>query len=131
MLRPQQVEDYAQRCAAAFDELELNILTDMARRIAKANYMTEGAKWQAERAEALGASRKHLADRMEKLMADAAPHVAVIFAQAMLEAEEQDNRFYRAAGDRYQLRRPADSPERLPPDDEHAVQPDPDPRPDE
>ena len=98
MLRPQQVEDYAQRCAAAFDELELNILTDMARRIAKANYMTEGAKWQAERAEALGASRKHLADRMEKLMADAAPHVAVIFAQAMLEAEEQDNRFYRAAG---------------------------------
>lgn len=98
MLRPQQVEDYAQRCAAAFDELELNILTDMARRIAKANYMTEGAKWQAERAEALGASRKHLADRMEKLMADAAPYVAVIFAQAMLEAEEQDNRFYRAAG---------------------------------
>lgn len=98
MLRPQQVEDYAQRCAAAFDELELNILTDMARRIAKANYMTEGTKWQAERAEALGASRKHLADRMEKLMADAAPHVAVIFAQAMLEAEEQDNRFYRAAG---------------------------------
>lgn len=98
MLRPQQVEDYAQRCAAAFDELELNILTDMARRIAKANYMTEGAKWQAERAEALGASRRHLADRMEKLMADAAPHVAIIFAQAMLEAEEQDNRFYRAAG---------------------------------
>lgn len=98
MLRPQQVEDYAQRCAAAFDELELNILTDMARRIAKANYMTEGAEWQAERAKALGASRKHLADRMERLMADAAPHVAVIFAQAMLEAEEQDNRFYRAAG---------------------------------
>lgn len=98
MLRPQQVEDYAQRCAAAFDELELNILTDMARRIAKANYMTEGAEWQAERAKVLGASRKHLADRMESLMADAAPHVAVIFAQAMLEAEEQDSRFYRAAG---------------------------------
>lgn len=98
MLRPQQVEDYAQRCAAAFDELELNILTDMARRIAKANYMTEGAEWQAERAKVLGASRKHLADRMESLMADTAPHVAVIFAQAMLEAEEQDSRFYRAAG---------------------------------
>lgn len=31
-------------------------------------------------------------------MAAAAPHVAVIFAQAMLDAEEQDNRFYRAAG---------------------------------
>lgn len=60
--------------------------------------MTEGAQWQAERAQALGASRKHLAERMERLMAAAAPHVAVIFAQAMLDAEEQDNRFYRAAG---------------------------------
>lgn len=98
MLRPEQVEDYAQRCAAAFDDLELGILLDIARRIANANYMTEGAQWQAERAQALGASRKHLAVRMEQLMADAAPQVAAIFAQAMLEAEEQDNRFYRAAG---------------------------------
>ena len=98
MLRPEQVEDYAQRCAAAFDDLELGILLDIARRIANANYMTEGAQWQAERAQALGASRKHLAERMEQLMADAAPQVAAIFAQAMLEAEEQDNRFYRAAG---------------------------------
>ena len=86
MLRPQQVEDYAQRCAAAFDELELNILTDMARRIAKANYMTEGAKWQAERAEALGASRKHLADRMEKLMAD--PDLRHTFSVHAREAYE-------------------------------------------
>ena len=31
-------------------------------------------------------------------MAAAAPHVAVIFADAMLEAERQDNAFYRAAG---------------------------------
>lgn len=98
MLTPSQVEDYAQRAAAAFDDLELDILTDIARRIAKADYMTEGAQWQAERAQALGASRKHLAERMERLMAAAAPRVAVIFAQAMLDAEEQDNRFYRAAG---------------------------------
>ena len=62
-----------QRCAAAFDDLELGILLDIARRIANANYMTEGAQWQAERAQALGASRKHLAARMEQLMADAAP----------------------------------------------------------
>lgn len=98
MLRPQDVENYAQRAAAAFDDLELNILTDMARRIAKADYMTEGAKWQAERAKALGATRQHLAERMNSLMENAAPTVAVIFAQAMLDAEEQDNRFYRAAG---------------------------------
>ena len=98
MLRPQQVENYAQRCAAAFDDLELGVLLDIARRIANANYMTDGAQWQSERAQALGASRKHLAERMDQLMADAAPQVAAIFAQAMLEAEEQDNRFYRAAG---------------------------------
>ena len=98
MLTPSQVEDYAQRAAAAFDDLELDILTDIARRIAKADYMTEGAKWQAERAKAMGASRQHMAERMERLMAAAAPRVAVIFAQAMLDAEEQDNRFYRDAG---------------------------------
>lgn len=98
MLRPQDVERYAQRAAAAFDDLELNILTDMAHRIAKADYMTEGAQWQAERAKAMGATREHLTERMNALMAAAAPQVAVIFAQAMLEAEEQDNQFYRAAG---------------------------------
>ena len=89
MLTPSQVEDYAQRAAAAFDDLELDILTDIARRIAKADYMTEGAKWQAERAKAMGASRQHMAERMERLMAAAAPRVAVIFAQAMLDAEER------------------------------------------
>lgn len=98
MLRPGQVEDYAQQAAAAFDRLELDILLDMARRIRKTDYMTEGANWLAERAQALGATRQHLAERMEALMAATAPQVAVVFAQAMLEAEAQDNRFYRAAG---------------------------------
>ena len=98
MLTPQQVEGYAQRCAAAFDALELDILLDSARRIAKADYMTEGAAWQAERARALGANRQHLVQHMQQLTADAAPSIAVIFAEAMLQAEAQDNRFYRAAG---------------------------------
>lgn len=98
MLTPSQVEKYAQRASAAFDELELDILTDIAKRIAKTDYMTEGADWLAERARALGATRQHLAERMEALMAATAPQVAVVFAQAMLEAEAQDNRFYRAAG---------------------------------
>ena len=98
MLTPSQVENYAQRASAAFDELELDILTDIAKRIAKTDYMTEGAAWQVERAQALGATRQHLAERMEALMAATAPQVAVVFAQAMLEAEAQDNRFYRAAG---------------------------------
>ena len=98
MLTPQQVEGYAQRCAAAFDALELDILLDIARRIAKADYMTEGAAWQAERARALGANRQHLVQHMQQLTADAAPSIAVIFAEAMLQAEAQDNRFYRAAG---------------------------------
>ena len=98
MLTPSQVENYAQRASAAFDELELDILTDIAKRIAKTDYMTEGADWLAERAQALGATRQHLAERMEALMAATAPQVAVVFAQAMLEAEAQDNRFYRAAG---------------------------------
>ena len=84
MLRPGQVEDYAQQAAAAFDRLELDILLDMARRIRKTDYMTEGANWLAERAQALGATRQHLAERMETLMAATAPQVAVVFAQAML-----------------------------------------------
>lgn len=98
MLTPSQVENYAQRASAAFDELELDILTDIAKQIAKTDYMTEGAAWQVERAQALGATRQHLVQRMDTLMADAAPHVAVIFAEAMLDGERQDSRFYRAAG---------------------------------
>ena len=130
MLRPGQVEDYAQQAAAAFDRLELDILLDMARRIRKTDYMTEGANWLAERAQALGATRQHLAERMEQLMADAAPQVAAIFAQAMLEAEEQDNRFYRAAGQpEPEGIGPAAGAERIPPHHEYAVQPDPDTRP--
>ena len=80
MLTPSQVENYAQRASAAFDELELDILTDIAKRIAKTDYMTEGADWLAERARALGATRQHLAERMEALMAATAPQVAVATA---------------------------------------------------
>lgn len=90
MLTPKQVEDYAQRSTRAFDDLELDVLKSCAQQIAKADYMTQGAKWRAERAKALGATRQHLAARMEQLYADAAPTVAVIFGQAMLDADEAD-----------------------------------------
>ena len=52
MLTPQQVDDYAAKAAAQLDPLAENILKDMARRIAHADYMTDTAKWQVERARA-------------------------------------------------------------------------------
>lgn len=98
MLTPRQVDDYTERAARAFDDLELNILTDIARRIKQANYFTEGAAWQAERALALGASREYLAKHMEQLMGKAAPNVAAIFGAAMLAADDADYRQAAAAG---------------------------------
>lgn len=99
MLTPRQVEDYAQRARAAFDELETSLLLSCAKQIAKADYsLPAGVAWQTERAKALGATRKEMAARMEQLMSNAAPMVAVVFGRAMIAADEADANEARAAG---------------------------------
>lgn len=99
MLTPQQVDKYADRARAAFDNLELAILLSCAKRIVATDYtLPAGAEWQAERAKAMGATGKELAQRMEQLMAEAAPTVAAVFGAAMLAADEADARETRAAG---------------------------------
>lgn len=98
MLTPKQIDDYARRAAELFDPLADDILRDMARRIARANYMTTTAKWQVERMQALGASTQYLMQQMQALGTTIAPQAARIFAEAMLEADRVDAERYTEAG---------------------------------
>lgn len=90
MLHPEQVDGYADRAAAAFDQLNGRILRDMARRILEADYtVTASALWQAQRAKAMGASTSYLIRQFSQL-AGGSNKAAKVFAAAMLEADRQD-----------------------------------------
>ena len=90
MLHPEQVDGYADRAAAAFDQLNGRILRDMARHILEADYtVTASALWQAQRAKAMGASTSYLIRQFSQL-AGVSNKAAKVFAAAMLEADRQD-----------------------------------------
>lgn len=90
MLHPEQVDGYADRAAAAFDQLNSRILRDMARHILEADYtVTASALWQAQRAKAMGASTSYLIRQFSQL-AGVSNKAAKVFAAAMLEADRQD-----------------------------------------
>ena len=90
MLHPEQVDGYADRAAAAFDQLNSRILRDMARHILEADYtVTASALWQAQRAKAMGASTSYLIRQFAQLT-DVSNKAAKVFAAAMLEADRQD-----------------------------------------
>ena len=90
MLHPEQVDGYADRAAAAFDQLNGRILRDMARHILEADYtVTATALWQAQRAKAMGASTSYLIRQFAQLTG-VSSKAAKVFAAAMLEADRQD-----------------------------------------
>lgn len=90
MLHPEQVDGYADRAAAAFDQLNSRILRDMARHILEADYtVTASALWQAQRAKAMGASTSYLIRQFAQLTG-VSNKAAKVFAAAMLEADRQD-----------------------------------------
>ena len=90
MLHPEQVDGYADRAVAAFDQLNGRILRDMARHILEADYtVTASALWQAQRAKAMGASTSYLIRQFAQL-AGVSNKAAKVFAAAMLEADRQD-----------------------------------------
>ena len=60
MLTPEQVDRYTGLLAAPWDELGERILRDMVRRILKAGRVTDTARWQMLRAEALEIGRAHV-----------------------------------------------------------------------
>jgi hypothetical protein len=100
-LTPGQIDNAADRASEAFSSLEDTILQDIARRIAKANYATDTARWQAERASALGASTRYLLQRMQTMSTTVGPQVARIFAEAMLQSDIDERTRYTAAGLEY------------------------------
>ena len=98
MLTPEQVDRYTGLLAAPWDELGERILRDMVRRILKAGRVTDTARWQMLRAEALGASRAYLIQQMNAIVQQISPKEAVLFARAMQEAYDIDGKDAAAAG---------------------------------
>lgn len=101
MLTPEQVTDYTNRCTALFDELNDNILRDMIRRIEKTARITDTAKWQLERARALGESTQTVLREMRRLDDIMGTKAAVVFFQAMMASDEQDAQIFAQAGQPY------------------------------
>ena len=101
MLTPQQVDKYADKATAAFDELFTDILKDMARRIAATGRITNATRYQAARAAALTSSTKYLLKKIAEIPTTVTPQLEQVFLDAMNAADRQDAEAYIRAGRPY------------------------------
>lgn len=98
MLTPAYLDKLPSRVVQLYAGVEIRILEDMARRIAKMEQLTETAQWQAWRLEQIGAEREFIRYRLQRLTGKTQGELNALFQQAGEEALYFDDKIYRAAG---------------------------------
>lgn len=97
MLTPSQLTEIPKSVVAIYSELENQIITDIARRIAKANYITASAEWQIYRAQELGKSYQQVIREVARLTAKAEKEVERLFRDSAITALQYDDAIYNEA----------------------------------
>lgn len=98
MLTPAYLDKLPSRVVQLYVGVEIRILEDMARRIAKMEQLTETAQWQAWRLEQIGAEREFIRYHLQRLTGKTQGELNALFQQAGEEALYFDDKIYRAAG---------------------------------
>lgn len=98
MLEPEYIAGVADDFVELYAKVERDITADIARRIAKTNYLTETAKWQLERANQIGMLQKDVA----RILADATglskSEIRKLMSKAGYKALKADDEIYKLAG---------------------------------
>jgi len=98
MLTPEFLAGCSDDIILIWAETEEEILSDIARRIAKNGYLTETAEWQIEKARQLGVLNGDVAKALEKAYGKSTKEVDHLFLEAAKIAMEADNEIFLAAG---------------------------------
>jgi|WetSurMetagenome_2_1015567.scaffolds.fasta_scaffold31821_7 hypothetical protein len=89
-LTPQYLDGVSEDLQAIYSDLETSIMSDIARRLSKANYLTPTAEWQVYKMEAMGASQQYIAEQIAKTTKLSEKEVLRMFKEAGIKSSVQD-----------------------------------------
>lgn len=91
MLTPEYLDGVAEPLQALYSELESDIMADIARRVAKADYsITATAEWQIYKLQAIGASQKYISQQIAKTLKISEKEVLQMFKSAGVKSISTD-----------------------------------------
>lgn len=98
MLTPNQLQALPDSLVALYGQLESEIIADMARRIAKAEYLTDTAAWQSFKVQELKATRAEIIRKLSRITGKSERELKKMFEDAGTAALAYDDEIYKAAG---------------------------------
>lgn len=98
MLPPEFLDHAPDKLVELFDQVEDDILRDMARRIAKMGWLTDTAEWQAWRYEQTKLVNSDALKKLSQMSGKSRKELWKILQESAAETLAQDDRIYNAAG---------------------------------
>ena len=93
-----ELEKLALKTGNLFSELEIRIMSDIARRIKDAGFSTASADWQIKRLEELGKAESEIIDWVQETLQKSDEEMEHIFSDEVYEQYYQHYRAYKASG---------------------------------
>lgn len=97
MLTPSYLQEIPKSVVAIYSELENEIITYIARVIAKANYLTPSAEWQIYKAQQLSYTYEKVIKEVAKLTARSEKEITRLFKESAITALKYDDAIYNEA----------------------------------
>lgn len=98
MLTPKQLSELPDNIVKLYEELEDDIIRDMARRIVKTNFATETTQWQLSRLQEMETTHDEVFNRLSKATGKSNEELIAMFNEAAEEAYNADKKAYNKAG---------------------------------
>lgn len=98
MLTPKQLSELPDNVVKLYEELEDDIIRDMARRIVKTDFATETTQWQLSRLQDMGVTHDVVFDKLSKATGKSDEELITMFNEAAEESYNADKKAYVKAG---------------------------------
>lgn len=98
MLSPQTLQRLPDELAELVNEVQSDILSSIAKKLVKADYLTPSAEWQLYKASQLRMSTKEVTAMLAKLTGKSKRQISKLYTAACKEAINNDAKIYRAYG---------------------------------
>lgn len=98
MLTPDYLEKLPDEITKLYEQIEQDIISDMARRIVKADYVTDTAAWQYERMRMSGAAHDYILRQLQRKTGRTYKELEKLFEDTAGTALQTDDKIYKAAG---------------------------------
>lgn len=98
MLTPQYLDRLPRKLVGLYADLEDAIISDIARRIVKADYLTPTAKWQIYKAKQLRLSNGEIAKLIQQKTGKSRQEIAKLMRTACFDALDPETKLYERAG---------------------------------